>query len=93
MIPCISPETERNPTEMLDGTTGVAWLSSARAVGCSLKWGNERNPFRVLHYSRDTVPLCGEEAGTTSSQHGPYVWGNTHTTMGPTNRCQVARRS
>jgi len=29
--------------------TGVAWPSSARAVGCSLKWGNERNPCSVLN--------------------------------------------
>jgi hypothetical protein len=32
-----------------DGITGVAWLSSARAVGCSLQWGNERNPCRMLN--------------------------------------------
>ena len=32
-----------------DGSTGVAWLSSARAVRCSLKWGNERNPREMLH--------------------------------------------
>jgi hypothetical protein len=44
-----SAETWNDPSEMLDGRTGVAWLSSARAVGCSLKWGNERNPFRMLN--------------------------------------------
>src|SRR6266700_6976248 len=32
-----------------DGSTGAAWLSSARAVRCSLKWGNERNPREMLH--------------------------------------------
>ena len=31
------------------GSTGVAWPSSARAVGCSLQWGNERNPCRMLN--------------------------------------------
>src|SRR5947208_14254631 len=28
--------------------TGVAWLSSARAVRCCLKWRNERNPCPML---------------------------------------------
>ena len=36
----------------MDGTTGVAWPSSARAVGCSLQWGNERNPRPELNYLR-----------------------------------------
>ena len=31
------------------GGTGAAWLSSARAVRCSLKWGNERNPHSMLN--------------------------------------------
>ena len=31
-----------------DGYTGAAWLSSARAVRCSVKSGNERNPYRQL---------------------------------------------
>ena len=33
----------------MDDSTGVAWLSSARAVGCSLQWGNERNPRHKLN--------------------------------------------
>ena len=36
------------------GSTGAAWLSSARAVGCSLQWGNERNPCRMLNCSYGT---------------------------------------
>ena len=36
--------------------TGAAWLSSARALKCSLKWGNERNPYYALHVSRETAP-------------------------------------
>jgi hypothetical protein len=43
------PETDDDLSVMLDDSTGVAWLSSARAVGCSLQWGNERNPRRMLH--------------------------------------------
>ena len=31
-----------------DRYTGAAWLSSARAVRCSVKSGNERNPYRQL---------------------------------------------
>ncbi len=31
-----------------DRYTGAAWLSSARAVRCSVKSGNERNPCRQL---------------------------------------------
>src|SRR3989338_1379766 len=38
------------------GSTGAAWLSSARVLKCSLKWGNERNPYCVLQVSRGTAP-------------------------------------
>jgi hypothetical protein len=42
-------------------STGVAWLSSARVVRCSLQWGNERNPRRMLNCSYETALLCREE--------------------------------
>src|SRR3990167_10926956 len=29
---------------------GAAWLSSARAVRCTLKWSNERNPCSALYF-------------------------------------------
>ena len=29
----------------------------------------------------------------TSSQHGPYVWGDTHATMAGPAGCEAARRS
>ena len=32
-----------------EASAGAAWLSSARAVRCSLKWGNERNPRLMLN--------------------------------------------
>ena len=35
--------------------TGAAWLSSAGAVRCSLKWGNLRNPRPAFHVSRETA--------------------------------------
>ena len=74
-----------------DDCTGAAWLSSARAVRCSLKWGNERNPHPMLNYSLETVPvLQGRKEGKTSSQHGPYTLGHTHTTMAKNNEPQAS---
>ena len=74
-----------------DDCTGAAWLSSARAVRCSLKWGNERNPHPMLNYSLETVPvLQGRKEGKTSSQHGPYTLGHTHTTMANNNGLQAS---
>ena len=46
MLAFYSLETEEIRKE---ASTGAAWLSSARAVRCSLKWGNERNPRGMLH--------------------------------------------
>jgi hypothetical protein len=46
-------------TEMCDlrgCATGAAWLSSARVVRCTLKWGNERNPCRLLPCVRRDCP-------------------------------------
>ena len=41
--------------------TGAAWLSSARVVRCTLKWGNERNPYLVLQVSQETAVFKTEE--------------------------------
>jgi len=38
-----------------DVRTGAAWLSSARIVRRSLKWGNERNPYCLLYVSGKTA--------------------------------------
>src|SRR3989344_3383973 len=43
-----SSEEIRDDPPKVDGNTGVAWLSSARAVGCRLKCRNERNPYRMF---------------------------------------------
>ena len=99
-----------------DGITGAAWLSSARAVRCSLKWGNERNPHSMLNIHWRQPPLSGlylkilcraliveinkreikielrkrgRKEGKTSSQHGPYTLGYTHTTMAKNNELQA----
>ena len=41
--------------------TGAAWLSSARVVRCTVKSGNERNPFLMLYMSWDTASFKLEE--------------------------------
>ena len=48
-----------------DMCTGAAWLSSARALKCSLKWGNERNPHRVFDLSHGTAQLFAQEQKAT----------------------------
>jgi hypothetical protein len=61
--------------------TGAAWLSSARAVRCTLKWGNERNPRAVLIFHSRLPRITGRKVGMTSNQHGSYVLGDTRVTM------------
>ena len=46
-----------------DVVTGAAWLSSARGVSRSLKWGNERNPYCQLQVSGETAHVQWEEGG------------------------------
>ena len=46
-----------------DGSTGAAWLSSARAVRCWVKSRNERNPYRRLKVSGETATINVEEGG------------------------------
>jgi hypothetical protein len=46
-----------------DGSTGAAWLSSARVVRCWVKSRNERNPCRRLHLSDETAAINAEEGG------------------------------
>ena len=41
--------------------TGAAWLSSARALRCSVKSVNERNPCPVLYLSQETADFKSEE--------------------------------
>jgi hypothetical protein len=46
---------ERAPFPQGTASPGAARLSSARALKCSLKWGNERNPCRLLQVSDETA--------------------------------------
>ncbi len=41
--------------------TGVARLSSARAVKCPVQSVNERNPHPVLYFSQETARVNREE--------------------------------
>ena len=45
-------EMRDDSLEIEKGSTGVAWPSSARVVGCSLQWGNERNLRSELNILR-----------------------------------------
>ena len=72
-----------------DDNKAAAWLSSARTVRCSLKWGNERNPYRLLNIQTGLPRrLSRRKVRTTSSQHGAYVVGHTHPTMANNNETQ-----
>ena len=81
--------TRKGHNPAMGAYTGAAWLSSARAVRCTLKWGNERNPYQLLYHSAETASVNrGRKEGTTSSPHSPYVLGYTHVTMDANNRMQ-----
>src|SRR3989338_11118879 len=93
------------PVHLRGWKTGAAWLSSDRAVRCTLNWGNDRNPCPMLHCHRGLPsPLgvalkrvneqrAGRKAGTTSNQHGLYALGYTRATMAGTMGCKAVRRS
>ena len=88
---------ESRPSQK-DTKTLVAWLSSARAVRCTVKSANERNPRPVLPASkvgdsRETAGVSRRKVRMTSSQHGSYIWGFTHATMGETMGRNTARWS
>ena len=74
------------------GGTGAAWLSSACTVRRTLKWVNKRNPHPVLNFTGNCPLKAWRKVGMTSSQHGPYVLGYTHPTMGDKQRVRNAAR-
>ena len=67
-----------------EASTGAAWLSSACTVRRTLKWVNKRNPHPVLNFTGNCPLKAWRKVRMTSSQHGPYVLGYTHPTMGVT---------
>ena len=73
--------------------TGGAWLSSARVVRCWVKSRNERNP-RYLLVFRHLIRLPAmswRRERMRSSQHAPYILGDTHATMVNTKRSLLAK--
>jgi hypothetical protein len=76
-----------------DGRTGAAWLSSARAVRCSLKWGNERNPRVMLHIHCGQSRLCREgRSGRRQVSTALIPW-VTHTLQWRRTTCRKAAMS
>ena len=69
-------------------------MSSARALRCSVKSGNERNPCCQLQVSGDTAPRDGEEGGDNVKSAWSFDGqGYTRATMGNTKGCKAVRRS
>ena len=79
-------------------------MSSARALKCSLKWGNERNPHSVFDLSQRTAPVfaydyssqskTGEEGADDVKSAWPSdALGYTRATMAITMGRQPARGS
>ena len=88
-LTCYRLSTWKQEEIRKDDNKAAAWLSSARTVRCSLKWGNERNPYRLLNIQTGLPRrLSGRKVGTTSSQHGAYAVGHTHPTMANNNESQ-----
>src|SRR5215470_9882900 len=80
---------EIGPFSSAGGSTGAAWLSSARVVRCWVKSRNERNPHLQLPAGEpgtlQKLPMTSRrKAGMTSSPHGPYGLGYTRATMAVT---------
>src|SRR6185436_604209 len=73
--------------------TGAARLSSARALRCTVKSANERNPYLMLFFHERLPPPRRRKVGMTSNQRGPYAWGNTHVTMADTEGSEAVRWS
>ena len=61
--------------------SGIIW-PSARGLNCSLKWGNERNPFPELQVSRGTAVFNAEEGEDDVKSARPFdALDYTHATM------------
>ena len=74
--------------------TGAAWLPSARAVRCSVKSSNERNPFQMLNFSSETARVNREEGGDDVKSAWPLTPWATHMLQWKVIKgCQIARWS
>ena len=60
-------------------------MSSARVLKCSLKWGNERNPYPMFYMSSGTALFLGEEGEDDVKSAWPSdALGYTRATMAVT---------
>ena len=50
-------------------------MSSARVVRCTVKSGNERNPYLVFHVSQETARFKWEEGGDDVKSAWPLCLG------------------
>ena len=62
-------------------------------MSCSVKSGNERNPYRLLYFSGETALVRGRKVGMTSDQRGLYTLGYTRVTMAITKGRKTVRWS
>ena len=62
------------------GNNGITW-PSARALKCSLQWGNERNPRRMLLFMRDCRGQHGGRWGRSQISMVLDALGDTRATM------------
>ncbi len=84
---------------LLDEPRGSAWPSSARAVRCPVKSGNERDlylqlltAFRTEHFV-ETALETGRKVQATIGLYAPNPLGYTRATMVGTMGCNSERRS
>jgi len=73
--------------------TGGARSSSARALRCTVKSANERNPHPMLFFHRRLPPPRRRKVGMKSDLRVPYTWGDTHATMAGTKGSEPTRGS
>ena len=73
--------------------TGDARSSSARALRCTVKSANERNPHPMLLFHRRLPPPRRRKVGMTSDLRVLYAWGDTRATMADTKGSKAARLS
>ncbi len=71
--------------------TGAAWSSSARALRCSVKSVNERNPCPKLHFSWETAGSKSEEGKDDVKSSCPLYFGLHTCHNGYYNELQICK--
>ncbi len=84
---------------LLDKPRGSAWPSSARAVRCPVKSGNERDLYLqlltnyVIEHIVGTARETGRKVQATVGLYAPNLLGYTRATMVRTMGCDSVKRS